>query len=51
MNMIQHKLLQLATGALLHDVGMLRLPDEIVSKKGKLEPEELQKIKAIRPFL
>ena len=46
MNMIQHKLLQLATGALLHDVGMLRLPDEIVGKKGKLEPEELQKIKA-----
>ncbi len=46
MNMIQHKLLQLATGALLHDVGMLRLPDDILAKKGKLEPDELQKIKA-----
>lgn len=46
LNMIQHKLLQLTTGALLHDIGMLRLPDELVSKKGKLEPEELQKMRA-----
>ncbi len=39
-----HRLLQLSTGALLHDVGMLRLPDEILQKKGKLTPEERQQI-------
>lgn len=41
-----HRLSQLAAGALLHDVGMLRLPDEIVKKKGALSPEEAQKIRA-----
>jgi HD-GYP domain-containing protein (c-di-GMP phosphodiesterase class II) len=45
-NMIQHKLIPLATGALLHDIGMLRVPDELIKKKGKLESLELQKIKA-----
>ena len=45
-NMIQHKLLQLATGALLHDVGMLRVPKEIVGKTGKLDQTEIGKIKA-----
>ncbi|WP_455381209.1 HD-GYP domain-containing protein [Salinispira pacifica] len=44
MNMVQHKLLHLATGALLHDVGMLRLPDTIVSKRGELTREERQAI-------
>ncbi|MDX9819692.1 MAG: HD-GYP domain-containing protein, partial [Desulfococcus multivorans] len=42
----QHKLLQLMTGALLLDVGMLRIPEEIVAKTGSLEPAELGKIKA-----
>ncbi len=45
MGMVKHKLLQLATAALLHDIGMLRLPQEIVDKKGKLAPEELKKIR------
>jgi HD-GYP domain-containing protein (c-di-GMP phosphodiesterase class II) len=45
LNMIQHKLLELTTGALLHDLGMLRLPEEITKKTGKLEIDELQKIK------
>ncbi len=44
MNMVQHKLLHLATGALLHDIGMLRLPDAIVSKRGELTREERQTI-------
>lgn len=49
MNMVQHKLLHLATGALLHDVGMLRLPDAIVSKRGELTREERQTI-AVHPI-
>ena len=44
MNMVQHKILHLATGALLHDVGMLRLPDAIVSKRAELTREERQTI-------
>jgi HD-GYP domain-containing protein (c-di-GMP phosphodiesterase class II) len=34
------------TGALLHDVGMLRMPKEIVEKKGGLSEAELQRIQA-----
>jgi HD-GYP domain-containing protein (c-di-GMP phosphodiesterase class II) len=34
------------TGALLHDVGMLRMPNEIVQKKGGLSPEELKRIQS-----
>lgn len=45
MSMVKHKLLHLATATLLHDVGMLRLPPEIVSKRGKLAPEELKKVR------
>jgi HD-GYP domain-containing protein (c-di-GMP phosphodiesterase class II) len=37
-----HKLLQIVSGALLHDVGMLRLPWEILEKKGGLTEDELQ---------
>ncbi len=41
-----HRLSHLAIGALLHDVGMLRLPEEITRKKGALSPEEAQKMRA-----
>lgn len=41
-----YKLAYLATGALLHDTGMLRIPDSIVQKKGGLSEDEAQKIKA-----
>ena len=41
-----HKILQVVTGALLHDVGMLRLPKEIVEKKGGLSEAELQRIQS-----
>jgi HD-GYP domain-containing protein (c-di-GMP phosphodiesterase class II) len=41
-----HKIMQVVTGALLHDVGMLRLPKEIVDKKGGLSASELQRIQA-----
>lgn len=41
-----YRLAYLATGALLHDVGMLRIPETIRKKKGKLSEEEAQKIRA-----
>lgn len=45
LKMPNHKLMQLATGALLHDVGMLRVPEQIVQKQGHLSEDEAQKIK------
>ena len=41
-----HKVMQIVTGALLHDVGMLRMPKEIVEKKGGLSAAELQRIQS-----
>ncbi len=41
----QHKIVELATAALLHDIGMLRLPESILKKEGKLTGSELQQIK------
>ncbi|MDR1931803.1 MAG: HD-GYP domain-containing protein [Spirochaetales bacterium] len=46
MDMIAHKLTQLVTGALLHDVGMVRVPADILAKTGKLEGEDLAKMRA-----
>jgi HD-GYP domain-containing protein (c-di-GMP phosphodiesterase class II) len=40
---------QLIAGALLHDVGMLRLPREILDKRGGLSPEEIRQMQA-HPF-
>ena len=41
-----HRVQQVVTGALLHDVGMLRIPKEIVDKKGGLSTAELQRIQS-----
>lgn len=41
-----YKLSYLATGALLHDSGMLRIPESIVKKEGQLSEDEAQKIRA-----
>jgi HD-GYP domain-containing protein (c-di-GMP phosphodiesterase class II) len=41
-----YRLAYLATGALLHDSGMLRIPESIVKKKGVLTEDEAQKIRA-----
>jgi HD-GYP domain-containing protein (c-di-GMP phosphodiesterase class II) len=41
-----HRVMQIITGALLHDVGMLRLPKEILDKKGGLSEAELQRMQA-----
>jgi len=46
MKLYGFRLIQLATGALLHDIGMLKVPGEIRSKKGKLTPEELKFVRA-----
>lgn len=40
----RHKALAMVTAALLHDVGMLRVPQEILSKQGKLLPEERRQV-------
>ena len=46
MKLPNHKVMQVVTGALLHDVGMLRMPKEIVEKKGGLSEAELQRIQS-----
>jgi HD-GYP domain-containing protein (c-di-GMP phosphodiesterase class II) len=40
-----HRLIQLATGALLHDIGMIKVPKAILKKKEKLTPEEMNQIR------
>ncbi len=39
-----HRLIQLATGALLHDIGMVKVPKAILKKKEKLSQDELNQI-------
>ena len=39
-----HRLIQLATGALLHDIGMVKVPKTILQKQEKLTAEELNQI-------
>jgi len=46
LKLAHHKILQIVTGALLHDVGMLKLPKEILEKKGQLSDAELQQVKS-----
>jgi len=46
LKMPNHKILQVTTGALLHDIGMLKLPKNIVEKKGGLSETELSRIQA-----
>ncbi|GHV89268.1 metal-dependent phosphohydrolase [Spirochaetia bacterium] len=40
------KIVQIVTGALLHDVGMVRLPRTLLEKKGELTAEELGRMHA-----
>ncbi len=45
MKMLSFRLNQLTTGALLHDVGMLKLPEELLTKKSKLDEDEYKQVK------
>ena len=45
MKISRHRLLQLVTGILLHDIGMVRVPKEILNKSEKLTAEELQQVR------
>jgi HD-GYP domain-containing protein (c-di-GMP phosphodiesterase class II) len=46
MKIPNHKVMLIITGALLHDVGMFRLPKEILDKKGGLSDMEFQRMQA-----
>ena len=41
-----HRLIQLATAALLHDTGMVKVSKAILKKKEKLSPEEMNQIRS-----
>lgn len=41
----REKLIQLALAVILHDVGMVKVPDQIISKPGKLSDSEFQYIR------
>lgn len=41
-----HKLIELGTAALLHEIGMIRLPPQLYMSKQKLSPKERQAISA-----
>ena len=45
MGLDREKLLKLGMGAILADIGKARVPQEILNKKGKLEPEEFDEMK------
>ncbi len=44
LNLDDHKLHSLVQGALLHDVGMLKVPDSIINKSGDLQENERKTI-------
>jgi HD-GYP domain-containing protein (c-di-GMP phosphodiesterase class II) len=46
MRLASHRLLQLATGGLLHDIGMLKVEKEILEKQGRLASDELNRMRA-----
>jgi len=46
MRLASHRLLQLATGGLLHDIGMLKVEREILEKQGRLSSDEMNRMRA-----
>ena len=46
MKLPSHRIMQTITGALLHDVGMLRLPQGLLNKTGALSAEELRRMQS-----
>ena len=47
MKLPHQKVLYVTTGTLIHDVGMLKLPQDIVEKRGQLSEAEVQRMKEI----
>lgn len=45
MGLDRERLLKLGMGAVLADIGKVRVPQEILNKKGKLEPQEFEEMK------
>ncbi len=45
LKMPNHKVMYVITGALLHDVGMLKLPKDIIQKQGQLSDVEAQRMR------
>jgi hypothetical protein len=45
LNLLNHSLFKLGLASLLHDVGMLRIPESIVNKKEMLSDKELFKVR------
>ncbi len=45
MGLDRERLLKLGMGAVLADIGKMRVPSEILNKKGKLTPEEFEEMK------
>src|SRR5690349_3493075 len=50
LNLPAHEVEALRAAALLHDIGKLAVPEHIISKPGKLTPEEFEKMK-IHPIV
>jgi diguanylate cyclase (GGDEF)-like protein/putative nucleotidyltransferase with HDIG domain len=50
LNLPQEEIEAIQAAALLHDIGKLAVPEHIISKPGKLTPEEFEKIK-IHPLV
>jgi len=45
LNMVQHRLTNLATAAVMHDAGMLRIPASVRQKRGELTEDEMRKMR------
>ncbi|MBN1837200.1 MAG: HD-GYP domain-containing protein, partial [Spirochaetales bacterium] len=45
MKLAGHRLVQLATGALLHDVGMLKVDRELLNRDSRLSAEEINRVR------
>src|ERR1019366_2469278 len=50
LNLAEEDRTALEAGALLHDIGKLAVPEYIISKPGKLTPEEFEKMK-VHPLI